>query len=104
MSSRLFALILLAACSTTMTRPAHPTHPTHDEALARIHGMTAATVVTELDDAWGPATADVGSGIHIYVYPMAGGGTLRVGSADGKTVMYVVVKDATGERRFDVPR
>ena len=89
-------LLVLVACSTTMARP------THAEALARIHEVSATTRIAELDRDWGPPTTDIGSGIHIFVYPLADGGELRVGTADGAKIMYVVVRDAAGEQKFDV--
>ncbi len=89
-------LLVLVACSTTMARP------THDQALARIHEFSATTRVAELDRDWGPPTTDIGSGIYIFVYPLADGGEVRVGTADGTKINYVVVRDATGEQKFDV--
>jgi hypothetical protein len=77
--------LLFTAC--TMTRP------THDQALERVRAITAQTQVADLEAAWGHPTADIGSGIHIFVYPLADEGELRVGSADGKTVMYVMLDD-----------
>ncbi|HEY0251867.1 MAG TPA: hypothetical protein VGC41_10090 [Kofleriaceae bacterium] len=83
---------LLTACA--MTRP------THDQAATFARTITAETRIADVDAAWGKPARDIGSGIHIYVYPLADDGELRVGSSDGRTVMYVVLSDAAGARKL----
>ena len=83
--------LLFTACAMT-------TRPTHDQALERARAITAETRLADLDAAWGHPTADIGSGIYIFVYPLADDGELRVGSSDGTSVMYVILADAAGQR------
>jgi len=88
-----------------------PAHPLHEQAalllrdldtqlprlvtvplglvLVRLGTTTPATTVAELETTLGPPASDIGSGIHIFVYPVADGGEVRVGTADGTSVMYV---------------
>ena len=45
--------------------------------------------------------ADIGSGIHIYVYELSDGSSVRIGTPDGERVTYVVqVLVNGGERRI----
>ncbi len=58
-----------------------------EAALKAIKKPTVADVEREL----GPSDGDIGSGIHIYEYKLAT--RILVGSADGKSVLYIKVGD-----------
>lgn len=48
----------------------------------------------------GEPDKDIGSGIHIYIYKLADGSVVRVGTPDDKQVMYVVHVAANGKERY----
>ncbi len=48
----------------------------------------------------GEPDKDIGSGIHIYIYKLADGSVVRVGTPDDKRIMYVVHVAANGKERY----
>lgn len=64
------------------------------DAFRRIRGRMLMREVVEL---CGLPVRDIGSGIHIYVYELADGSEVRVGTPDGKRVLYVVHVLESGE-------
>ena len=48
----------------------------------------------------GEPDGDIGSGIHIYIYKLADGSVVRVGTPDDKQIMYVVHVAANGKERY----
>lgn len=90
---------------------ADKTHPMHDQAAlllkdldeqlarlvivpvalvrARLGAATASTTVADVEVTLGKAARDIGSGIHIFVYPLADNAEVRVGSPDGGSIMYI---------------
>lgn len=67
------------------------------EAFRRIERRMTMKRVIEL---CGEPDEDIGSGIHIYVYRLADGSTVRIGTPDDKRILYVVQALKNGERRF----
>ena len=69
-------------------------------ALARVAMMTPDTTVQELEETIGKPTRDIGSGIHIFVYKLRDSEayTLRVGTADGSSILHVSL-DVSGNAR-----
>ena len=43
---------------------------------------------------------DIGSGIHIYLYKLADGSLVQVGTPDDKQIMYVMHVAANGKKRY----
>lgn len=94
---------------------ADPGHPMHaqaklllrdlDEQLARIvlgpteliklrlQATTAATTVPDITAALGKPARDIGSGIHIFVYPLPDSAEVHVGSPDATSIMYIRIVD-----------
>ncbi|MDQ3712162.1 MAG: hypothetical protein M3388_08095 [Acidobacteriota bacterium] len=48
----------------------------------------------------GEPDKDIGSGIHIYVFALADGSVVRVGTPDDERIMYVVHMLANGKERY----
>jgi hypothetical protein len=48
----------------------------------------------------GEPDKDIGSGIHIYVYKLADGSVVQVGTPDDKKILYVVQGTANGKDRY----
>ncbi len=55
--------------------------------------MDSNTTLHDLIGKVGKPNCDVGSGIHVYMYIMADGSTLLVGSDDGSSILYVMHDD-----------
>lgn len=55
------------------------------------------TTMKEVIALCGEPDRDVGSGIHIYVYDLADGSYVRIGTPDDKQILYVVHVTADGE-------
>jgi hypothetical protein len=66
--------------------------------------ITAATTVADFEALLGPAARDIGSGIHILVFPLRGGEELRVGSPDRTAIQYVHVAADQRPDRVLYPR
>lgn len=79
---------LLLASALAMTLCA-----SRPQIVQQLRATTAVTTVAELEVTLGAPARDIGSGIHIYVYPIDGGGEVRVGSADGATVLYIRLRE-----------
>ena len=47
----------------------------------------------------GEPSADIGSGIHIYVYKLPGGSEVRIGTPDDKQIMYIAHVAPNGKKR-----
>jgi hypothetical protein len=90
----LTALVALGlACSGTEPRMTQPS-----DAETRIAALPRPITLAALEPILGPPKQDIGSGIHIYVYPLDATTKIRVGTPDNDKVMYVVIETPAGTR------
>lgn len=65
--------------------------------LDRLAATTATTTVADLELTLGKPARDIGSGIHIFVYPIDDG-EVRIGTPDRASILYVRVTQHGRER------
>lgn len=68
-----------------------------DRLVDRLRAISPTTTVDMLEATLGKPARDIGSGIHIFVYPLDGG-EIRVGTADGISVDYIRLVEPNHER------
>ena len=61
--------------------------------------IKAGMSMKEVVEICGLPAKDIGSGIHIYVYELADGSQVRIGTPDGEAVFYVVQVMESGAER-----
>jgi hypothetical protein len=73
---------------------AAPAAPSRD--LAVFKSLTADSKLSDVRRLAGPPDGDVGSGLHIYIWKLADGSTIRIGTPDNDRLFYVDLKKADG--------
>ena len=92
------AFLLLAACGpkvpATPAPPPPPMTPTKD--LAHFKMLNKQSTWSDVKATVGDPDGDVGSGLHIYVYKLADGSSMRVSTPDNVQIFYIDWKHADG--------
>ena len=77
----LLALLLLPVVAYAATR---------ERSVKAFRAIGARTGWAAVEARFGAPDADIGSGIHIYVYRLADGSEVRIGTPDRKQILYVI--------------
>ena len=81
-------LVLVFACHTAAVTP--------DDKLSQVRALGRPVAYGDVAKVMGAPARDIGSGIHMYEWPLDAQRTLRVGTPDCKRVMYIQLIDAAG--------
>src|SRR5438067_6794354 len=89
---------LTIECRSTEQALAQRTPPTA-RTIEVFHRIKRQMSMKQVIDICGVPDEDIGSGIHIYVYKLADGSLLRIGTPDKKRLIYVAHVLPNGEAR-----
>jgi hypothetical protein len=76
------------------------THKSQSCTIKVFRNITRRASMKKITKLCGKPDGDIGSGIHIYIYKLADGSEIRIGTPDNKQIMYVIQVTANGKERY----